>query len=144
MNKAFWSHFKHFGRLLEDYWKSSQPARCTLNLQPDLLGSFPADVCPDINGQFGCGQTAEFSPSGRGGGGGWVATGNWVFSGGWGGRGEWGRGFWQHIAAISDIKFLTTLSFQGHIITSTSPSHQKIARRTDILWNRSIGCPCLL
>ena len=37
-----------------------------VHLQPDLLGSFPADVCPDINGQFGSGQTAEFSPSGRG------------------------------------------------------------------------------
>ena len=35
--------------------KSSQPARCTYSLQPDLLGSFPADVCPDITGQFGWG-----------------------------------------------------------------------------------------
>ena len=45
MNKAFWSHLKHFGRLLgkklsvphsqQDWWKSSQPARCTYNLQPD-------------------------------------------------------------------------------------------------------------
>ena len=24
----------------QDWWKSSQPARCTYNLQPDLLGSF--------------------------------------------------------------------------------------------------------
>ena len=23
---------------------------------PDLLESFPADVCPDITDQFGCGQ----------------------------------------------------------------------------------------
>ena len=69
--------------MLEDYWKSSQPARCTFNLQPDLLGRFPADVSPNINGQFGCGQTAEFSPSGRGGG--WVATGGGE---GGGGNGE--------------------------------------------------------
>ena len=52
MNKAFWSHFKHFGR-------------------PDLLGSFPANESPDITGQFGCGHRAKFSPSvgGKGGGG---------------------------------------------------------------------------
>ena len=53
MNKAFWSHFKHFGR-------------------PDLLESFPANESPDITGQFGCGHRAKFSPSvgGKGGGGG--------------------------------------------------------------------------
>ena len=39
--------------------KSLQPARCTYNLQPDLLGSFPADVCPDITGQFGWGGGGE-------------------------------------------------------------------------------------
>ena len=33
------------------------------NLQPDLLGSFPADVCPDFTGQVGCGHRAKFSPS---------------------------------------------------------------------------------
>ena len=52
----------------QDRWKSSQPARCTYNLEPDLLGSFPADVCPDITGQFGCGHRAKFTPSVRGGG----------------------------------------------------------------------------
>ena len=75
-NKAFWSHFKHFGRLLEkiylflipskDWWKSSQQARCTYNLQPDSLEGFPADVCPDITGQFGCGHWAHFSVKLRG------------------------------------------------------------------------------
>ena len=81
MNKAFWSQFKHFGKFLgkqfsvrhsqQDWWKSSQPARCTYNLQPDLLGSFPADVCPHITGYFGCGHRAKFSPSvGEGWGGG--------------------------------------------------------------------------
>jgi len=73
MNKAFWSHFKHFGRLLgktlsvphsqQVWWKSFQPARCTYNLQPDLLGSFPVDVCSDITGQFGCGLRAKYTPS---------------------------------------------------------------------------------
>ena len=38
-------------------------SKVTYNLQPDLLGSFPADVCPDITGQFGCGHRAKFSPS---------------------------------------------------------------------------------
>ena len=32
-------------------------------------------------------------------------------------------------------------TFQGHIIFSKSPSQRKIAWRTDILRNRSIGCP---
>ena len=38
-------------RLMEEF-----PTRCTYNLHPDSLGSFPADLCPDITGQFGCGQ----------------------------------------------------------------------------------------
>lgn len=42
----------------QDLWKSFQPARFTYNLQPDLRGSFSADVCPDINGQFGCSHRA--------------------------------------------------------------------------------------
>ena len=41
----------------------------TYNLQPALLESFPADVCPDITSQLGCGHRAKFSPSGGGGGG---------------------------------------------------------------------------
>ena len=41
------------------------------NLQPELPGSFPADVCADVTGQFGCGHRTKFSPSvGVGGGGG--------------------------------------------------------------------------
>ena len=54
----------------------------------------------------------------------------------------------SHIAAILDVKYPQTprifffpgiVSFQGHVITSTSPSQQKIARRTDILSNYSIA-----
>ena len=53
-------------------------------VQPDLLGGFPADVCPHITGQFrcghsggggggcwedfACGQRAKFTTSGGGGG----------------------------------------------------------------------------
>ena len=51
------------------WWKSSQPARCTYNLQLNLVWSFPADVCPVITCQFGCGHRAKFSPSVGGGGG---------------------------------------------------------------------------
>ena len=39
-------------------------ARCTDNPQPDLLGSFPADVCPEI------GHRAKFGHSVAEGGGG--------------------------------------------------------------------------
>ena len=151
--------------------ESSQPARCTYNLQPDLLGSFrPADVCPDITGQFGCGHTEKFSPSvGVGGRGvdrklGVTKVRNsplqWV---GWGVEGE--RGFWQIAnssysrhqipssssgrASSDSNTFLPKISFavfsvytQGHIVFSKSPSLQKFVWRTDILRNRSIGCRC--
>ena len=36
--------------------KEFQASKVTYNLQPDLLGSLPPDVCPDLTGQFGCGQ----------------------------------------------------------------------------------------
>ena len=62
----------------QDLWKSFQPARGTYNLQPDLRESFSADVCTDINGQFGCGHRAIFRSSvGKGGGG--IAIGQWLW-----------------------------------------------------------------
>ena len=53
----------------QDWWKSSKPARCTYNMQPDLLGSFPAEVSPGTSGRFGWGHRTKFRPSvvGRGG-----------------------------------------------------------------------------
>ena len=128
MNKDVWSYFKHFGRLLgkifsdphsqQDWRRGSQPARCTFSLQPDLLGSFPADV----------GHRAKFSPSGGRGG----------------GRAK------RFLTDSAQQLFYTSnhlrhpqfSNFQGHIILSKSPSQQKFAWRTDILRNRSIGCPC--
>ena len=98
MNKDVWSYFKHFGRLLGKFIFSLLPARLMKrfpaskgHLQPDLLGSFLADV----------GHRAKFSPSGGGGGRGLI--GNWVwpkgyiypFSGDGVGGGERLRGFWQ-------------------------------------------------
>ena len=67
MKKAFWKHFKHFGRLLAKIYLFLTPSKTdgrvpSYNLQPDLLGSFPADVCPDISASFGCGHRAKFSP----------------------------------------------------------------------------------
>ena len=116
-----------------------QPARCTYNLQPHLRDSGSGSLGVVI-GQYsdvqlgrgelrldnGCGGRAQFTRS-VGGRGGEVSV---------------------NIAAILDVKypqtprivfFPRTVSFQGHFITSTSPNQQKIARRTDMLSNRSIG-----
>ena len=89
MNKDVWSYFKHFWEIAgknlsvphsqQDWWRGSQPARCTFNLQPDLLGSFLADE----------GHRAKFIPS-RGGGRGLIGIWVWLkcyihpFSRGWG------------------------------------------------------------
>ena len=114
MNKAFWSHFKHFGRLLEKklsgphsqqvWWKSSQQARCTYNQKPDLLGSFPEDVCPDITGQLGVviGQNSALQ---------------------WAGVGE--------VSDKQPIAAICQQYFKGHIIFSKSSSQKK-----DCLKNR--------
>ena len=54
-------HF--FGNFRVSGISSSQQGAPTTWLQPDLLESFPADVIPDITGQFGCRHRAKFSPS---------------------------------------------------------------------------------
>ena len=43
------------------------------------MGSFPADVCRDITGQFGCSHREKFRPSVSGGGGVGGGGGFWVF-----------------------------------------------------------------
>ena len=57
----------------QDRWKSSKPARCTYNLETDLLRSFPADVSPGTSGHFWSDHRTKFRPSvgerGEGGGG---------------------------------------------------------------------------
>ena len=60
----------------QDWWESSQPAKSTYNLQPDLLGSFPAasrrmsrHYCP----LRVWANRVKFSPSVRWGGGGALA-----------------------------------------------------------------------
>ena len=51
-----------------------------VHLQPAtwLTGSFPADVCPDITGQFGCAHRAKLRISVGGGGGDGTTIRNWV------------------------------------------------------------------
>ena len=83
----------------QDLWKSFQPARCTYNLQPDLRESFSADVCTDINGQFGYGHRAIFRRSvGEEWG---IAVGQWLWRTGAihpvsGGKERGEKGFCQH------------------------------------------------
>ena len=157
---------KHFGRLLgqilsvphsqQDWWKSSQPA-CMVHLQPAtwLTGKFPSrsisrhygpvwlwpkDIIQTLSGRGGgfrkdrCGKKGDF----------------FAFSEG-GGRWGWGRNFWQKSVTYSrhqfpsdtdNIFFPAKLSVPEHIISSKSSSQQKLTWRTDILRNRSIGCPC--
>ena len=69
----------------------SQQGVPTINLQPDLPGSFPTDVCPDIIGQVGVmGQNSGFRRGKRGGSVGkrvWPIKGEiHRFRGGWGGQ----------------------------------------------------------
>ena len=48
----------------------------------------------------------------------------------------------QFPSDTNNYLFPAKLSVPEHIISSKSSSQQKLARRTDILRNRSIGCPC--
>ena len=77
-NKAWIKLSEAILSILGDFWEkficSSLPARLMeefpaskvhlqrYNLQPDLLGSFPADVCPDITSQFGCDHRPKLIP----------------------------------------------------------------------------------
>jgi len=61
-----------------------------------------------------------------------------------GGGGGGGRGSWHQIPSDTQncLSSPAILSFQGHINSPNSPSQEKPPWRTDILRNRSIGCPC--
>ena len=136
MNKAFWTHLKHFGRLLGKIYQFLNPSK-TDGRVPSQHGA--PTTCNFITGQLGCGHRAKFLQ----------------WKGGGRGGGEEGKGVSdeQHIAAIFDVKaphtlwivyFQATLSFQGHTIFSKSPSQQNFAQITNILRNKSFGCPCRL
>ena len=113
----------------QDWWESSQPAKSTYNLQPDLLGSFPAasrrmsrHYCPVRVWA----NRVKFSNSVRGGGGG-------------------GSGCWQipHTSysrqqipsdtypglAICQQSF----SFQGNVILSNLPDSKNLPKE-QIFW----------
>ena len=71
--------------------RAPSQATCTYDLEPDLLGRFPADVSPGTSGRFGWGHRTKFRPSmgGRGGIETWVwPKSEFIPSGGW-------RSFWQ-------------------------------------------------
>ena len=136
MNKAFWNHFKHFERLLGKIYllltpcktdgrvpsRQGIPTTKSYNQQPDLLGSFPADVRPGqellvqtLLASWGvrCNHSAKFSPS--------VGVGGVAI---------------LHTKSQKTtwiIFFPATLSFQGYIYFSKSPSQQKLPEE-QIFW----------
>ena len=151
MNKGFWSHLKHFGRLLgknnlflapskTDRRVPSQqgvPTTCNFEVSQQtyvqtLLASLGVVIWQNSALQWGLDRKLgvwpreeEFTASVEGGGGGF-----------------------QHQIPSDTLNclFPATLltSFQGHKIISKSPSQQEFAWRTDILRIRSIGCPWIL
>ena len=160
MNKAFWSHFETFWEIArkslsvpcsqQDWWKSSQPARCTYNLT--YLEVFQQTYVQTLLASLGVAIAAKFRSSvvGRGVFGrkiGVTYRRNSPFQ--WWERGG-GKVYdkWP-IAAILHIKspqipwiifFPATLSLQGHIISSTSPSQQFFFRK--IFWGTDpLGAP---
>ena len=108
-------------------WESSQPARCTYTLQPDLLGSFPADFCPTITDQFGCGQRTE------------------PFNGGRRVRGRRGGGLLTNntfqLFYNSTHFSPATLSFQGHYFVQISQPAKIGLEEQIFLSNRWLGAP---
>ena len=77
MNKAFRSHFKHFGRLLGKIFLFHTPSKADGRV-PSQQGAPTTFNLTDwevflqtyVQSQFGCGHRAKFSPSVGGGGGG--------------------------------------------------------------------------
>ena len=114
-----------------------------VHLQPptSLTGKFPSKRKSRHTGQFGSGHRE-------------ISALQWGVVGG--GGGGWRVGLRKNSTyqlfetpknqIPSDILNClfpsNNFTFQGHIIFSKSPSQRKIAWRTDILRNRSIGCPC--
>ena len=109
----------------QDWCKSSQPSRCTYNLQPDLLGSFPADII----GQFGRGHRAKFSPSVEGGGKKFLTNSTCTYT-----------SYSRHEITLNTLNclFPSNTLLPRNLIFLKSPSQQKFGWRTDVLRNRSI------
>ena len=140
MSKAFWSHFKHFGRFLEKFKCSPRPTSsksdgrvpsqqgalttCNLTYWEVSQQTYVQTLLPSL---------------------GVVIEQNKALRWGRGGRGE---GFWQIAPTTFKspqtpliVYFPATISFQGHINFPISPGQQKFAWGTDILSSRSIGYP---
>ena len=153
MNKAFWSHFKHFGRLLAKSYlfltpgktdrrvpsEQGAPTICNrLTYQEVSHQTYVQTLLASLGVVIGQNSALSLGKAVKVGG---ATIKNWV--------GTEVSDKW-HIAAIPDIKssqppciacFPGSLSFQGHIFFK-SPSQQKLACRADILIrNRSNGCP---
>ena len=150
MNKAFWSHLKHFGRLLGKNNLFLAPSK-TDGRVPSQQGA-PTTCNLEVSQQTYV-QTLLASL-------GVVIGQNSALRGGLDRKlGVWPRKE-ELTASVEGVKvsntkspqtpwivyFPATLltSFQGHKIFSKSPSQQKFASRTDILRIRSIGCPWIL
>ena len=136
----------------QDWWKSSKPARCTYNMQPDLLGSFPAEVSPATSDRFGWDHRTKFRPSVGGKGGhrnmGVAKRRIYPFRG-------WGS-FWQKTHARYSTHQIPT-DTHSYIFPSNTfhlwtyhlfqtPIQQQIGLKNIYFFrNRSIGCPwCML
>ena len=143
---AFWSHFRHFGRLLGKICLFLTPSK-TGGRVPSQQGAPTTSnrTYWEVSRQTYV-QTLLASL-------GVVIGRNSALQ--WGGEG--GGSFWRiaDTIAILDTKspqtpwivyYPATISpsFQGHIIFSKSSSQQRYGWRTDILRNISIGCPCIL
>ena len=138
-----WEEFICFSlpaRLMEEF----QASKVYLQLITWLTGKFPADVSPGTFSHFGCGQRTKFRPSvgERGGGHSYPFMGEGKFL---------TKKLMPDILHIKSQQtptvkvFPATLSIHRLITSSKSPSQQKLAWRTDILRNRSIGHPwCIL
>ena len=93
----------------------SEQGAPTRTLQPDVLGSFPADVCPKITGQFGSDHSAnEYHIAGT------------LHN--------------KSPQTSCTVCFPATLSFQGDIIFPKCPSHQNFnCMQNRYMRSRSIG-----
>ena len=133
MNKAFWSHFKHFGKLLGKMYLFLTPSKTDERVPSQQGAPTTCNLTYWEVFQHSYVQTLLASLG--------VVTGqNWPLQL----AGRWGERF-LIIARSSYSRqlFPATLSFQGHIIVLKSSSQQKFAWRTDILRNRSVGCSCI-
>ena len=149
MKKAFWSRFKHFGRLLPKIYLFPTPGKTNERVPSQQGAPTTCNLSYWEVSQFGCDHTAKFNPS---------VLGEGVGRNGCGLKAKFNYSVWRggyvsdkrHMPVILDAKspttpwivhFPATLSLERHINFSKSSSQQKVARRTDISRNRSIGCP---